>query len=80
MEVEEIIRRQREAREARKIRCPHCGHEFDFTDENYGVVTYWGEEPPVELECDGCESTFFAREHVERTFTVGKTADEAERV
>jgi redox-regulated HSP33 family molecular chaperone len=75
LDVEAWLERRREAQ---KVRCPHCGEEYDFTSEDVGLVTYWGgEDGPVELDCESCDRTFFAREHVERTFTVGKTMEEA---
>jgi DNA-directed RNA polymerase subunit RPC12/RpoP len=66
-------------REARKIRCPYCKQEIDYTSEDIGLVTYWGgEDGPVEIWCEHCDRDFFVREHVERTFTVGRSREEAD--
>jgi DNA-directed RNA polymerase subunit RPC12/RpoP len=70
-------RRLERIREARKIRCPYCKQEIDYTSEDVGLVTYWGEDGPVEISCEHCDEDFFVREHVERTFTVGKSREEA---
>jgi redox-regulated HSP33 family molecular chaperone len=69
----------RDWRERQKIKCPYCNHEYDFTSEDMGMVTYWGEDGPQELTCDNCDKGFFADEHVDRTFTVGKTYDTARK-
>lgn len=76
MDIDKWCERQRENQ---KIRCPYCNAEYNFTEEDFGMVTYWGgEDGPKELDCTACDRAFFAREHVERTFTVGKTFKEAD--
>lgn len=72
--VDAMVERRRNEQE---IHCPHCGAKYDFTSDDVGMVTYWGEDGPQELDCGSCEKTFFANESVYRTFTVGKTWDEA---
>lgn len=62
-----------------EIECPHC--ETNLGLESFdlrGLVTYWGEDGAVELECDNCEKTFFVEEHVRRYWGVAKTKEEIE--
>lgn len=59
-----------------EIKCPWCGKAYDYTSEDVGLVTYWGEDGPREIECESCRRIFFAREYVERSFEVGKTCEE----
>jgi ssDNA-binding Zn-finger/Zn-ribbon topoisomerase 1 len=59
--------------------CPYCGAEIDTSDSDFTQhnVTYWAEDDPVENDCPKCNRTFYAKEHIERTWTSGKTKDEA---
>lgn len=59
--------------------CPHCGHELDMTDSDRVVshVTYWGEDEPVAADCPGCNVVIYVQEHVSRSWTIGRTPDEA---
>jgi DNA-directed RNA polymerase subunit RPC12/RpoP len=61
-------------KEAEQIKCPHCGAIQPNDDCQY-PVTYWGEDEPVEKECEECEEKYFVKERVERTYSVGKTID-----
>lgn len=60
--------------------CPHCEHPVDMTccEVYHRHVTYWGEEVPVERECDRCSKSFFLKEHVRRTWSVGVNLEYAE--
>ena len=49
--------------------CPVCKHVF-ADEELSGLVTFWGEEPPVEQDCPNCETPLVIDEQVERTFEV----------
>ena len=60
-----------------EIRCPFCDHLQSNDDQKY-PVTYWAETGPQEMECDFCSKLFFVEEHVRRTYTIGKTAEEAD--
>jgi len=59
----------------REIHCPHCDALQANDDQQY-PVTYWAEDGPQEMACDDCEKTFFAEEHVSRTYTAAKTVEE----
>lgn len=61
------------------IPCPHCRHPLDMTDSEIypDHVTYWAEDAPVERECHGCATRFYVKEHVRRTWSVGRTPAEA---
>ena len=77
--MNEIEKELEEMRKERCIICPHCGHEHDpsFDPEMLsGLVTYHGDEPPQEFQCQSCEKTFFVQEHVRRTFEEKKTLEE----
>lgn len=62
------MRREPDAQSNNGIKCPHCGTEVtDLTD--YGsCVTYWGADgdDPVEIDCEGCDETFYVIERVTR--------------
>lgn len=64
------------------IPCPHCRKGILMVQcEDYsGHVTYWGEEAPAETECRHCRVTIYLKEHVARTWSVGRTPDEADDV
>ena len=61
------------------IPCPHCKGEIDMTDSDriQGHVTYWGEDEAVEERCPHCGVTIYLKEHVERSWTAGRTPAEA---
>lgn len=58
--------------------CPHCGSEIDMNDSEYasGHTTYWGEDGPKENECPSCYKPIFIAESVDRSWTVGKKAED----
>lgn len=58
------------------IFCPHCETRLPNDDYQYPINYHTGDEA-VEMECPACNETFFVREHVERTYTVGITEEEA---
>ena len=68
-------------RQAETITCPHCNkvYETDFCDGDGHLISFWGEDEPGEVYClnEDCERSFFVREWVTRTFTSGKTSQEA---
>ncbi|MCP4573262.1 MAG: hypothetical protein GY838_12985 [bacterium] len=73
------ITADREAAES--IRCPHCGktQSWDNSDRgDLGLVTYHGDDGPVEVECEACEKEFAVREDVERTYEAARTVGELE--
>ncbi len=74
--IEDLIATMR-ARDA--VHCPHCRHEIDMTDGEriQGHVTYWGEDEAAALSCPHCEVTIYLQEHVTRTWTAGRTPEEA---
>lgn len=73
----ENIMRQIHARD--HIPCPYCGVEIDMTDceRVMGHVSFWGEDEPAPEDCPHCGKTVFLQERVERSWTAGKTPDEA---
>ena len=60
------------------IKCPHCDHVVDIETICESFTTYHGEGPPGEHDCAFCESPFFIRERVSRTWQAGRTAKEAD--
>ncbi|GJE54532.1 hypothetical protein [Methylobacterium thuringiense] len=77
--VEDILAAIRKRGE---VRCPHCRHEFNMSEgELYiGRTSYHGEEEPVPTDCPKCEAEVYFKEHVTRTWTVGRTPTEAEEL
>jgi len=63
-----------------QVWCPHCHvrYPLDFCDGDGDLCTYHGEDGAIEKECSKCGEVFFVVEHVQRTYTSGKTAAEAE--
>ena len=51
------------------MKCPTCYYDWDIEVVNH-LITYWGEDPPKDVECPNCERTFVVREHVTRDFEV----------
>ena len=75
-EVEKLIeQRLEEFIERQRIRCPHCKGVQENDDGQY-PVSYHGEDPPEEWECDNCEKTFIVKEEVTREYIVAKTREE----
>lgn len=74
--IEDLLAAMR-ARDA--VHCPHCKGEIDMTDGErlQGHVSYWGEEEPTALNCPKCEVEIYLQEHVKRTWTAGRTPQEA---
>jgi transposase-like protein len=64
------------------VACPHCRHEADMTDCEaiQGHVTYWGEDGPKPFECHSCGTTFYLKENITRSWTAGRTPDEADEL
>lgn len=68
-----------EWKKKRSIICPHCEHIHDPSIDYEileGLITYHGEDDPVEFTCYHCDKAFFVKEHVERVFEVKKTMKE----
>lgn len=61
---------------ADKIWCPYCHTEYPLEEASEELVTYWGGDDIVEVECGECEKSFFVEELVRRTYTSGKTVEE----
>lgn len=68
--------------EEESIRCPYCeeyyyqpGGDSELLE---GLVTYHGEDGPVEIECQNehCEKSFLVEEDVSRTYEVKKMGEE----
>lgn len=68
---ERIKRNVHEKFRRRNIICPHCDTQQD-SDTMYGHVSYWGEEPPFECQCDKCGKEFMVKEEVSREFICTK--------
>jgi len=61
----EQIRRETEAR------CPKCNHLFDGEElGDNGLITFWAEDGPQEVECPNCEAMLVIEESVSRTYEV----------
>lgn len=58
----------------RNIICPYCDCQQD-NDTTYGHVSYWGEEPSFDCQCQRCEKKFIVKEEVEREFICTKMGD-----
>lgn len=60
--------------EAQAVRCPACNtvyiNQYSDAEDLAGLVTCWGEESPVRVECRKCKHDFKIRELVERTWEV----------
>lgn len=71
-----------EARERDAVRCPHCASTIDMNDGErlQGHVSYWGEESPVALDCPSCGVEIYLKEHVTRSWTPGRTPEEADQI
>lgn len=69
-----LDRLQAQSEHQRSIWCPHCGGEYDDTDDYYCVSMYGTNENvgPYELECGWCCKTFWVTEWVGRTYCVSK--------
>ncbi len=65
----------------KRIVCPHCGDDFEPDWENNmdGLVTWYAEDGPVEVECmsEGCGRSFWVLEWVTREYGIGTTREEA---
>jgi len=61
------------------IPCPYCRKGFAMIDGErlQGHVSYWGEDGPTETNCPSCNVPIFLQEHVTRTWSIGRTPDEA---
>lgn len=59
-------------REAGRIKCPHCGHVYDPSEDFEfiaGHITYHGsEDGPTEAGCEACGKTFWVKEEVQRSY------------
>jgi DNA-directed RNA polymerase subunit RPC12/RpoP len=66
-------------RERKRIRCPHCNEVNE--DDEYEFVSMYGtiynDDGLYEHECGWCGKVFFIHELVDRTYTTGKTHEEA---
>lgn len=75
MNLDEMLERYRKQR---LIICPRCDFEHEISDlEDNAPVSYWGEAETKEIDCYNCGQHFWVKEHVSRTFTTGKTEEEA---
>jgi len=52
------------------IMCPNCGYVFDMCEGMEKLITYWGENGPVEEDCPECEAQLLVTESVRRTYEV----------
>lgn len=63
------------------IPCPHCRKPFLMIDGErlQGHVTFWGDGEPKAIDCpnEDCRVTIYLQERVIRTWSVGRTPDEA---
>jgi uncharacterized Zn-finger protein len=56
----------------REIHCPYCSKEYDRESQLENLVTYWGEDGEVEVECGHCDKSYMVEEVVTRTYDVRK--------
>jgi DNA-directed RNA polymerase subunit RPC12/RpoP len=58
----------------RHFKCPHCGYIGDMSDwlcdGGEDLVTYWGDDGPVEISCLECDETIVLKEHVGRHWEI----------
>lgn len=60
-----------EQKREEEIRCPHCDGFYDFLEDAWNdLVTCWGGDNAIELECTHCEKIFYVIEKVRRTFEI----------
>ncbi|MCA9137270.1 MAG: hypothetical protein KDB00_10935 [Planctomycetales bacterium] len=64
------------------VKCPYCGLVVTDLSEYGECVSYWGHQgdDPVELDCEGCDETFYVREEVERTWHSFKSNSSERRI
>ena len=68
-----LMERRLEAmRREESIVCPDCGHVFDMCEGMEKLITYWGEDGPVEEDCPECEAQLVVTETVTRTYEVAR--------
>ncbi len=64
--------------EEHSCKCPFCGYDLTTECEDMiNIVTYWGEEGPIEEHCNHCGKDFWVEEHVDRTWKTFETAEAA---
>ncbi|KKN29877.1 hypothetical protein LCGC14_0839550 [marine sediment metagenome] len=73
----DIDRLVAEQRRRESVQCPACGYTFDAEDMA-GLVSYWGDNGPREMDCPECERAMVVTENVERTYEVQAKVAEAE--
>ena len=66
--VDRVDRLMALQRESELIRCPKCGTVKDDTECEH--ISCYGEDEPVEYECDECETQLVVVETVTRTYEV----------
>jgi DNA-directed RNA polymerase subunit RPC12/RpoP len=74
--VERIKKNIEEKRKREDIICPYCQHKQD-NETKYHYVTYWGDDPEKECQCEHCSKMFFVKEEVERQFMCRRAEDES---
>jgi len=73
--MERIKKNIEEKRKREDIICPYCQHKQD-NETRYSFVTYWGDDPEKECQCEHCSKLFFVKEEVERQFMCRKAEEE----
>lgn len=53
-----------------ELHCPVCSYVFDPTENMQGLITYWAEDGPKEVDCPRCEIELVVTESVTRTYDV----------
>ena len=71
-----IERRMKADRLDRKVVCPHCFSDIEYLDDPeffIDLITIYGDDGPVEVECPNCEKSFYVNEIVDRSYQTSPT-------
>ena len=70
-DIDKFIEEQKREEE---IHCPHCDGLYDLSEieTDTGLITYWGGDNVIQLECSYCEKRFDVIEKVRRMFEIYK--------
>lgn len=69
LNIDKFLKEQKREEE---IRCPYCDGFYDISEieTDIGLITLWGGDNVIQLECLHCEKKFDIIEKVRRTFEI----------